>query len=572
MARFYLPNPNSTVTPMMHTASGKDHEVEPTGSEHASVTDATGGEGDNKPKNMFEVVEHTPTTNVVDGQGNKFEATVPDSVSRTTAIIGDATLSPIYYGESDEHEKIGDLVKLKFENNRIVSGKKWEYKVEKETLTYGLIVALAGDFYGNYRTAGDVEQISDNWDSARDRSIALGIALAKTLSGDTAKYLSPVLTTMGKERDEIRTGMEKGKYVAQIYNDFGDKYGLLYNSDTKKSNTSLVGAYLLLAQCNWDHFGKDAEKAYSALHSGALLKAKEAYDAGPSRADEIMKEAYFLEAYGQHFLTDLFSSGHLRTPRRALHSTLTMSEGPRTFAALSSPETLYPQDFCARRMHDEDCANGLWVRNSKGKGWAAYGDKQLLSAKSNQNFQMALNAAQAGLDEVWETRLNGNIPAIFTALNLTPILSDELNWRNFCPMFRVDGTSAELVYRRAFDNRSEFALLKANPTNTQWSYLLGTLKDSGPQRNMYPWTEGFFSETAFVQLRVAPSTPSSFLESRYGPLKTEEHGSTWTMVEQFNSPLKFDLDETWISAAALTSDVRALVTRIRERTDGVIVM
>jgi hypothetical protein len=149
---------------------------------------------------------------------------------------------------------------------------------------------------------------------------------------------------------------------------------------------------------------QDAEKAYSAVHTAALRKAHEARKA--SAPDEIMKEAYFLEAYAQHFLTDLFSSGHLRTPRRRLHK--------------NSLLHLYLVDQCAKLMHDEDSANGLWVRNKRGDWWAAYGDKQLWSAKSNQNYRMAVKAAQAGLDEVRETYVKGKIPAAdqFSALEL----------------------------------------------------------------------------------------------------------------------------------------------------------
>jgi hypothetical protein len=71
-------------------------------------------------------------------------------------------------------------------------------------------------------------------------------------------------------------------------------------------------------------------------------------------------------------------------------------------------------------MHDEDSANGLWVRNKRGDWWAAYGDKQLWSAKSNQNYRMAVKAAQAGLDEVRKTYATGEIPAAdeFSALKL----------------------------------------------------------------------------------------------------------------------------------------------------------
>ncbi|KAJ7922002.1 hypothetical protein B0H13DRAFT_2413373 [Mycena leptocephala] len=414
-----------------------------------------------------------------------------------------------------------------------------------KTLTYGLIIALAGDFYGNYTSSsGDVEQISDNWDTYPDASIALGIEVAKTLSGDTEGYLSGILNTMTNEENEVLDGIQKGQDVAQIFAGFGDKYDWEYNADTKGSIASYVkyipGVYFLLAICNWDHFGKDAAKAYSAVHTAALRKAKEAYEASQSAADEatteavnkIMTEAYFLEAYAQHFLTDLFSSGHLRTPRRKLHRNMLL--------------------------------HGYPVRNKRGDGWAAYGDKQLWSDKSNQNFRMAVEAAQAGLDEVRNTRGKGTIPDAkeFSALELTPILDDELNWRNFCPLFQLENDS--ILYRSHLDKRSDFSqTLGSFPVRLNWMEMRDRIEASGGQKNLHPWTQGFFSQSSFVHLRAASKTPISLLESRYGPLKTEGFDSTWTMVKQFNPELPFK-EEEWISAVSLSPDVRALVGRIHD--------
>ncbi|KAJ7153772.1 hypothetical protein C8R46DRAFT_912225 [Mycena filopes] len=294
-----------------------------------------------------------------------------------------------------------------------MQGDTFQYRIGASTVTYGLIVALAGDFYGNYtHLVGDVEQISDKWVSNPESSIALGVKLAETLSNDTEKYLAYVLQTMKKEEDEVRTRIAKGEDVAQVYASFGDRYDKEYNSDTRPVY-SPIGAYAWIALCNWDHFGQDAYNAYSAVHTAALRKAKEAHDAGPSQADRILAEAYFLEAYAQHFLTDLFSSGHLRTPRRVLHRNL-LGDDPEEGI---EP---YPADRCAQMMHDEDCANGLWVRNARGDAWATYGDKQLWSGKSNQNMRQAVKAAQAGVDEVRNTRDIGVIPAAkdFAALQL----------------------------------------------------------------------------------------------------------------------------------------------------------
>ena len=118
-----------------------------------------------------------------------------------------------------------------------------------------------------------------------------------------------------------------------------------------------------------------------------------------------LDQAYFLEGFALHYLTDLFSTGHLRVPRRKLHRTwFREPEEP------GSPGWSYPADSLANRQHNEDCANGLWVRNKLGDAWPAYGDKQLYSGKSAKNRQQALRAAQFGVSEVWDTYTSGSMP------------------------------------------------------------------------------------------------------------------------------------------------------------------
>ena len=141
--------------------------------------------------------------------------------------------------------------------------------------------------------------------------------------------------------------------------------------------------------------------AYSAGHIAALRKAKAANETGnPSD----LKQAYFLEGFALHYLTDLFSTGHLREPRRILHKTWTEDEPD-----LPDP---YPADHCAQRQHDEDCANGLWVRNRRGDAWPAYGDKQLFNGKSAKNRDRAITASQSGVWEIWQTYKDGIIPPV----------------------------------------------------------------------------------------------------------------------------------------------------------------
>lgn len=148
---------------------------------------------------------------------------------------------------------------------------------------------------------------------------------------------------------------------------------------------------------------KDAVHAYSAGHTAALRKAKEA---NGSRKSADLKQAYFLEGFALHYLTDLFSTGHLRESRRILHKMYLNESDPPDQPDIE----FYPADRCAQRQHDEDCANGLWVRNQRGEAWPAYGDKQLFSGKSAKNLKQAVSASQSGIDEIWDTYRNGIIP------------------------------------------------------------------------------------------------------------------------------------------------------------------
>jgi hypothetical protein len=183
---------------------------------------------------------------------------------------------------------------------------------------------------------------------------------------------------------------------------------------------------------------KDLNKAKDA-HIGALQQAtngllkafdnvKDAYnkrDLTPPTPDnsetlkEMLKKAYFLEACAQHYLTDLFSAGHIRTPRRELHSVHYSGE-------------IHRMDQCAGLMHDEDCKNGLEVKNRENKTWTMHDGKWLWGGDgSDENIQVAKEAAQASVDEIWRARQFGKIPPRFKVLDKVNIVSPQshsLNW------------------------------------------------------------------------------------------------------------------------------------------------
>ena len=75
----------------------------------------------------------------------------------------------------------------------------------------------------------------------------------------------------------------------------------------------IFGRFMKLAANNYDHFLPFAEHAYLAGHELALEKAEKR----PAKLDieeriRHLEEAYSIDAFARYFLTDSFSSGHLK--------------------------------------------------------------------------------------------------------------------------------------------------------------------------------------------------------------------------------------------------------------------
>lgn len=161
-----------------------------------------------------------------------------------------------------EHRDIGDLASGK-EPTTIVYGPKGQ------RLSFGEVVALAGDYFATYDEMRDLVQKPGGkariaW--ARWRALEL-------------KSLEPLVP------DEVKD--------------------------------AVMEQYYLLASRNLSHFsaGGTAWQAYVLWHSKALV---DALQAGEKSDKQSWRRALTKEAFGHHFLTDMFSAGHVRTPRAAI--------------------------------------------------------------------------------------------------------------------------------------------------------------------------------------------------------------------------------------------------------------
>ncbi|MBI3842782.1 MAG: hypothetical protein HY295_06555 [Thaumarchaeota archaeon] len=97
-----------------------------------------------------------------------------------------------------------------------------------------------------------------------------------------------------------------------------------------------------------------------------------------------LRTAYAINAFYDHFMTDMFSASHLRVPRRQLHDKYGIGDM-----------------YTAAQMHNEDGKYGLWVTNALGDVWQAFGDGEQQTNSSNaDNWQRCLQAVKASVDEV----------------------------------------------------------------------------------------------------------------------------------------------------------------------------
>lgn len=382
----------------------------------------------------------------------------------TTLPKQPAKKGPRLYYETFEHTAIGDSVMLRFAADALpIRADKAPLQLPNGlALTYGQVLALGGDFYGV------PDQPINEGANATDRLARFGAAFDSLASASAARSEVPlILTVAQKEADAVAQAIKDGKPAHEAYDALGDTLSEEWNRITGGgsfiSGLIPLGRYLKLAANNADHFGQWAQLAYVAGHTAALQHAAAAHATQDLQRLEL---AYAMNAFADHFLSDLFSSGHLRVPRKLLAQAVTPSD-------LGS--------LISRFMHDEDNRFGLKVRNGQNEQWRTYGDKRYFDFLDSDARLHVNHAVQTSADEVFAAYLSGTVPAesAFGALQLTPDLAAVLNLsNNFSPLFRVEG--GKVLRRKDVNNLNDTATI-----DDWWgwsTYLL--LKDYHPTGNV----------------------------------------------------------------------------------------
>lgn len=306
-------------------------------------------------------------------------------------------------------------------------------------LTHGDLVMLSGDEFDPREYDEQGRLIPDNlWKMARTLSTAYGTQRG---TQDEIIYAIYKLKPNDPRFDEKCTKEQPsgGAWA---------RYRMRFTQEIKDASKN---RYLRLAAHNRNHFAhadestkgvgaihEQATGAYRGLHETALWAAYQ-----DARAEKDRGRAMAHEAAAQHFLTDSFSSGHIRTPRASIqnfwkakypnfHNQFVAALEQRIVAALLKQHSVayapsivleyfthssiatalktFPRiefgDMLSKIAHDEDNETGLWVINDIGESWKAFGDGKMFEKSATggkpqtDTSRMTIRAVQYGLGDI----------------------------------------------------------------------------------------------------------------------------------------------------------------------------
>ncbi|MBY5558822.1 hypothetical protein J0664_32935 (plasmid) [Rhizobium leguminosarum] len=369
--------------------------------------------------------------------GDIIVLTTPGEHTKKYLVVADGSANNAVGSElfeSFEHLSIGDNITLTLPTEQITAPQYPFTLPNGLQLTYGQIVALGGDFFGV-----PSKPISDG-DTPEARVQRFNQAFS-TLGNDARAVteVPKIFQILQTEIDDVEEAIRDGQDPHVAYDQLGLKLSIEWCIATN-------GRYLKLAYTNWDHFGQHAVSAYIAGHTAALAQA---VMAGQSQDTQGLELAYAMNAFADHYLSDLFSSGHLRTPRKELYDS---AIGVSAIA-----------NYCAKYMHDEDCKFGLDVQTSDDPPdtWRAYGDRRYFDTIDVGNRNRVGSTVQASADEVWEAYSSGTAPssADYSALTSIPdlfVVQTDPNRLNYAPLFIWDASSKKIKYRTNINDLNSY--------------------------------------------------------------------------------------------------------------------
>ncbi len=341
-----------------------------------------------------------------------------------TALTGGRRIGTKLF-DSAEHWSIVDGMLLPMADGRLANASSHLFRMDNGmTLTFGQIIALAGDFYALYKAP-----ISDQPDMEKAFMETFNTLNLNHDRDETKKILS----IMEEEFAAIEAAILAGESPHEAYVRGAEGWDTAYNIATGGGEHYILkigdwGRYLWIAATNWDHFGEHAHKVYRAGLEVAMQEAAAASAASGEQRDRKLQRAYALLAFACHYFTDSFSAGHMRTPRRHLHTFPSGIISTASFAA----------DVCAKSMHAEDNYNGLWVDNEAGDRWIAYGDDRYFDDANTANRHVMRAAVRAAIADVHAAFQQGAVLSSPKSPTFLPRVAGSQDKSNYSPLFVLD--------------------------------------------------------------------------------------------------------------------------------------
>ena len=280
---------------------------------------------------------------------------------------------------------------------------------ENLKLSPGEIVCLAGDFFGP-NSMDEVIAFAEN-DKKADK---FDLAFKKLLRADPTK-VEAILEHIKNMAQSIKEkSQEKNQRAYLTMHERGHQDDVVFTRLTSRSKLSnlvssaLESEYLELLKYNFDHFGEEAKEAYRVGHLTACamaIGARIAAAQGDDRYLALLLIAVIKELFSCHYLSDLFSAGHIRTPRKPIYD-FVQANG-------YLPGKIIIAGLLAEQMHNEDDVNGLWVKRSSDQGdqepWQAFGDNCYFEPENEENRKRVIATVYKGLCDVYEAFQTGTV-------------------------------------------------------------------------------------------------------------------------------------------------------------------
>ncbi len=307
----------------------------------------------------------------------------------------DESAGPIVKFESPEHQNIGASVTLQTTTGSRIKGDKLVVmplrtdRGESLQLTFADMIWLSGDYIG--------EPDVSIGRSGKESDFQRNVDSYKRYKGYIPKIMWVYQQLLDHVKDNINSGnkLEISDSFDKNFNAAtgGFGYGDLRSTPDDGPDQGMRGLYLQLATYDYDHFGEDATKAYLVGHGLALKLASKATN------EEELLYAYAVEGYADHFMTDTFAAGHIRTPRKEIQIACVNNFPEATVGIFGTDDE--KKALLAKLMHDYDGEHGLTMVNGQGDKWFAEGDKHFYTPENSENRQRVTAAVQLSADQVY---------------------------------------------------------------------------------------------------------------------------------------------------------------------------